>query len=153
MELKIVPGTSKYLNDCKEAYRNSELGEAYSPSDDALSFRLLEGIAKKELYVAINDGDRFMGYIWIAQRGAFYDFPYCAGLAVRKEYRGRGVGTALLRHYEKVGFEYSARIFILVSDFNLRARKLYERLGYKQVGMIPDLLKEGIAEYILMKKV
>lgn len=153
MELKIVPGTGKYLADCREAYKNSELGEAYSPSDAALSFRLLEGIAKKELFVAVDGGDRFIGYIWIAQRGAFYDFPYCPGLAVRKEYRGRGVGTALLRHYEKVGFEYSDRIFILVSDFNLRARKLYEKLGYKQVGIIPDFLKEGIAEHILMKKV
>ena len=152
MESKIVPGDSKYLTDCKEAYKNSELGEAYSPSDDALSFRLLEGMGKREIYVALDKSDRCIGYIWIALRGAFYHFPYCPGLAVRKEYRGRGVGTALLEHYEKAGFEYSDRIFILVSDFNLKARKLYERLGYKQVGLLPDFFKEGIAEHILMKK-
>jgi len=151
MELRIVPGTSQYLDDCKEAYKNSELGEAYFSSEADLTFRLMEGIGKREIFVALDEGNRCMGYIWMALRGAFYDFPYCPGLAVRKEYRGRGVGSALLRHYEKAGFEYSDRIFILVSDFNLKARKLYERLGYKQVGLIPDLFEEGISELILVK--
>ncbi|MFZ5644895.1 MAG: GNAT family N-acetyltransferase [Bacillota bacterium] len=151
MEIRIVSGTIDHLPDCKEALRNSQLGEVYYTSDEILTSRLAEGMTKGEIHVALDENNQCLGYIWIALRGAFYDFPYCRSLAVRKDCRGRGVGTALLEYYEKVGFAKAARIFMLVSDFNERARKLYESLGYRQVGLMPDLFKEGVAEFILMK--
>ncbi len=151
MELRITLGTAEHLADCKEAYKDSELGEAFFSSDEFLASDMTEGLSKGELFVALDENNHCLGYIWIALRGAFYDYPYCRSLAVKKEYRGIGVGTALLKYYEKIGFAGSTRLFILVSDFNLRAKKLYERLGYKQVGFIPNFFKDGVSEYILVK--
>lgn len=151
MDLRIVTGTFKHLKDCKEALRDSKLGQAYYVSDELLTSVLTEGFNKREIFVALDESNQFLGHIWIALKGAFYDFPYCRSLAVKKEYRGQGVGTALLRYYEQVGFTTATRLFILVSDFNQKAKKLYERLGYIQVGLIPNLFKNGIAEHILVK--
>ncbi|WP_165613355.1 GNAT family N-acetyltransferase [Desulfotruncus arcticus] len=72
-------------------------------------------------------------------------------MAVKQQYRGQGIGTALLNYFEKIGFTNATRVFILVSDFNQRAQQLYNRLGYTNVGLIPNLFKEGVSEHILMK--
>ena len=39
----------------------------------------------------------------------------------------------------------------MVADFNPEAKRLYESAGYRQVGAIPGLYKEGITEYLMMK--
>ena len=46
----------------------------------------------------------------------------------------------------------SAKYFLTVDDFNLRAKKLYENLGYKCVGELPDFYKNGINCYLMMKR-
>jgi len=151
MEIRIVTGNVEYLSDCIEAYQYSELGEVYCHTEEQLKSFLTEGFDKGEIFVALDETNKCLGYIWITLKGTFYGFPYCRNLAVKKDYRGRGVGTALLKYYDKIGFENSTRLFILVSDFNHRAKKLYERVGYKQVGLIPDFFKDGVSEFILVK--
>jgi len=151
LELRILPGTVEHLSDCIEALRNSELGEVYYHPEDELRVGFTEGFSKGEIFVALDEGNNCLGYIWIALSGAFYGFPYCRNIAIKKNWRGRGIGSALLRYYEKVGFENSNRLFILVSDFNHDAPKLYERLGYEHVGVIPNLFKMGVSENILVK--
>ncbi len=42
-------------------------------------------------------------------------------------------------------------IFLFAADFNAEARKLYESLGYNQVGIVPGFYKKGVDEYLLMK--
>ena len=39
-----------------------------------------------------------------------------------------------------------------VADFNPEAKRFYEKNGYRQVGEIPGLYREGITEYIMMKE-
>ena len=151
MEIRIVTGKIKHLYECIEAYQCSELGEVYAHTAEQLTSVMTQGFTKGEIFVALDETDKCLGYIWITMNGAFYGFPYCISLAVRKEFRGRGVGTALLKYYHQVGFENSTRLFILVSDFNHRAKKLYERIGYKQVGQVPDFFKDGVSELILVK--
>ena len=45
-----------------------------------------------------------------------------------------------------------AKYFLTVDDFNPRAKKLYENLGYKCVGELPDFYKKGINCYLMMKR-
>lgn len=151
MEVRILPGTVEHLSDCIEALRNSDLGEVYFHPEDELRAGFSEGFSNGEIFVALDESNRCLGYIWVALRGAFYGFPYCRNIAVKKNWRGKGIGTALLKYYEKMGFKDSNRLFILVSDFNIEAKKLYERLGYKPVGVIPNLFKTGVSEQILVK--
>ncbi len=54
------------------------------------------------------------------------------GVAVLEEWRGRGVGTSLIRHLEAWAAERGVEWLILeVADANPRATRLYERLGYE----------------------
>jgi len=151
LRFNIVPGTIEHLNDCKEAWIKSELGRVYYSSDEYLTSCLLESINQKQIYIALDESNNCLGYICIVFRGAFYEFPYCRSLAVKENYRGKGIGSALLKYYEQIGFLNFKKLFILVSDFNHRAKKLYEKMGYIQIGMVPDLFKKGIAEYIMVK--
>ncbi|HJU37109.1 MAG TPA: GNAT family N-acetyltransferase [Gaiellaceae bacterium] len=51
--------------------------------------------------------------------------------AVILEVRGRGIGTELMLRAEELTRERGCRAIVLgVEDFNPRARRLYERLGY-----------------------
>lgn len=44
------------------------------------------------------------------------------------------------------------KLFFVVVDFNPGAKRFYESLGYCQVGEIPNLYRQGIKEYIMMKE-
>lgn len=99
MNINIISGTLDHMQACKDAYANSRLGQVYSPPGDLLKSRLAEGINKGEIFVAVDKNDQCLGFIWIALRGAFNQFPYCRMLAVKQQYRGQGIGTALLNYF------------------------------------------------------
>jgi GNAT superfamily N-acetyltransferase len=90
---------------------------------------------------------RFGGYLV----GAYYIKPNFVGRAahianggyfVLAPYRGTGVGRALVEHSlreaRRLGFD--AMQFNLVFESN-QARSMYERLGFKEVGRIPDAVE------------
>ena len=62
-----------------------------------------------------------------------------------------GIGEKLLSFFEETVFTDFSKVFLVVADFNPEARRLYERLGYEQVGAIPGLYKDGVTEYLMMK--
>ena len=86
-----------------------------------------------QLYVAYSE-NKPSGIILIDPRGVAGS-PYIKSIAVWPEYRGGGIGSALLGFAEGL-FRGKARfIFICVSSFNHRARKLYEKYGFQKVGV------------------
>ncbi len=95
------------------------------------------------------DGDRFLGFIILVMEGAFVG--YIQIVAVAPEARGSGVGTELVTFAEERIFARFPNVFLCVSSFNPRARKLYERLGYRLVGELKDYLVEGQSEFLLRK--
>jgi aminoglycoside 6'-N-acetyltransferase len=61
------------------------------------------------------------------------------GLSVAPEWRGRGVGAALMRAAEGWARERGAtRVILDVAAANTGARRLYERLGYETHGLLMD---------------
>lgn len=152
MPLSIVPARLEHLHDCQECLVHSEIGEKYFSSDEAMETFLKRGIERGEVHVALDESSQCLGYAWIVFNGAFCRYPYLLNIAVAKCQRGKGIGSKLLTFFEQRGFEHASRIFLLVSDFNLRARELYTRLGYEEVGLIPDLVIEGVSEHIMMKR-
>lgn len=101
-----------------------------------------------ERYVAA-DGDRLAGFVVLNLHGAFVG--YVRTLCAAPDYRGRGVGTALLAFAEGRVFRDHPNVFICVSDFNPAARRLYERLGYRLVGELTDYVVAGHSELLLRK--
>jgi ribosomal protein S18 acetylase RimI-like enzyme len=151
MTIKIVQATLSHINECKNALIDSELGNRYGTNKEQVSIVFTKGIKDEEIYVAIDINDQFLGYIWIDLAGIFSTYPYVRSIAVSKKYRGQGIGKKLLSHFEELGFKQSSKLFLLVSDFNARAKKLYTELGYQEIAVIPDLFKLEISEFLMMK--
>ncbi len=103
-----------------------------------------------QLYIAYTDKEP-SGIIIIDPRGVAGS-PYIKSIAVYPEYRGTGVGTALLSFAEDL-FRGKARfLFICVSSFNHRARKLYEKCGFQAAGEFRDYIIEGASEILMQKR-
>ncbi len=69
-----------------------------------------------------------------------------AKLLVAPSARGQGVGTALMRHAEEVSQAAGKTLLVLDTATGSSAERLYHRLGWKAVGVIPNyaLLPNGI---------
>lgn len=76
-----------------------------------------------------------------------------ASYAVRADRRGQHIGEALVRHCMAKGKELGFRIlqFNAVVRSNVPALRLYERLGFVQLGVIPGGFrrKDGVYEDII----
>ena len=100
------------------------------------------------LFLARRAGER-RGFILLHPRG-LAGSPYVAAIAVAGEFRGQSIGSALLDYAGSV-FPDSRHLFLCVSSFNLRARRLYERLGFRQVGELPEYVVQGASEILMHK--
>jgi len=76
---------------------------------------------------------------------------YIQTICVASGSRAQGIGRRLMESAEALIFRDSPNVFLLVSDFNAQARAFYEKLGYRQVGELPDFLIAGHGE-VLMRK-
>lgn len=78
----------------------------------------------------------------------------CLGLDIAKEFRGRGYASEVYKDMFRLFFEKEGmnRIWLLVAEYNHRARHIYQSLGFREEGIYREaLLKEGqYYDYILM---
>ena len=102
----------------------------------------------KEAY-AVRDASGIAGFVVLDMRGLVSG--YIGILCVRPDCRSRGVGSLLIRWAENRIFRNSPNAFICVSSFNTGARRLYERLGFEQVGLLRDFIVVGHDELLLRK--
>jgi len=58
----------------------------------------------------------------------------------------------LMAFVETIAFASADKIFLVVADFNPKARHFYERLGYQQTGELPSLYRNGVTEYLMIKR-
>ena len=86
-------------------------------------------------------GGKFAGFVaseWDREQNAVCLMT----LAVRPEFRGRGIGSALLKAMEEA-FGKSSDVYLYVDIENETAVRLYRRAGYKQTGIIPSYYMNG----------
>ena len=149
--IDMMPGSERYLEDCKTALMESELGRVYFSDEGKAQQAIIEGITRKELLVALDADGACLGFLWMIPNGAFHGFPYLHIIAVKPACRGLGVGSRMLRYFEEVLCIGANKAFLVVADFNPKAKQLYERIGYHEVGCVPDLYKQGVTEHVMMK--
>ena len=148
--ITFAKGNERHLKDCRDALCQSTLGERYFSAPGSAENAILEGICQGNLYVALI-GEACVGFSYIIPKGAFHSFPYLHIIAIKEEYRGRGIGKALLDHSERIASEMADKLFLVAADYNPEAKLFYERNGYRQVGEIPNLYRPGITEYLMAK--
>lgn len=149
-KITIIDGENRYITDCTEILQKSELGNAYFSDEQKAKAMLQYALEKKDLYVALNEQDECVGFVYCMPKGVFGSYPYLHIISVKEDCRGNGIGSQLMSYFEE---KYpSDKYFLTVDDFNINAKKLYERLGYQCVGQLPDFYKKGIDCYLMMKR-
>jgi ribosomal protein S18 acetylase RimI-like enzyme len=145
LEIRPIRGTDEPA-ECARLMSGTEpwltLGRTY---DQAL--RLLTS-ETREVYVARASGV-LVGFIVLWMQGPFVGFVQT--LAVKPQWRGRGIGKSIMQFAERRIFNEFRNVFLCVSSFNESAMRFYLRLGYHRVGDLTEMLIPGHSE-ILMRK-
>lgn len=156
MKITITDAKPEHIDDCTITVAQSQLGREYFEDSEKIRQLLLKGLADGNISVALGDGqdgelDQFLGFMWVVPNGAFNAYPFLNLIAVKEGYRGQGLGSQLLDLLEESVFADHSKIFLVVAEFDVGPKRLYKSRGYVQVGTIPDLYKDGVAEQLMMK--
>ena len=153
MNIVIKEAEEKHVVPCVNILRNTEMGTVYFSNYKKTVDLLSHALAQRELYVALEDNEDCLGFMYFMPKGVFGSYPYLHIIAVKKECRDLGIGKQLIKYFEENSSDYSStKYFLTVDDINPQARKLYESLGYQRVGELKDFYKNGITSYIMMKE-
>ncbi len=153
MIMQIKLADIRYIDSCVEILQNSDLGKTYFSDCEKAADMLKYAVGQKNVYVALDENEKCLGFIYYMKNGVFGRYPYLHIIAVKEEYRSCGIGKQLIKYFEdNASDSYSEKYFLTVDNFNPRAKKLYENLGYKCVGELPDFYKKGINCYLMMKR-
>lgn len=78
--------------------------------------------------------------------------PYLQFIGVLPQHQGKGLGSTTIRWFLRETERRGTRnAWICVSDFNVRARQLYEAHGFEAIATLDGLVEPGIRE-ILMRR-
>ena len=151
MNFTLVKGDPGRIPEYCEVFYASKLYDAYFSEADVLSNLLAKGIAAGCLYVAMSAQDEPVGVMYMTMDG-MAGLPYLNLLGVKKRYRGMGIGTDLIRVFigtvEAQGYP---NMFIMTSKFNVRAKNLYQSLGFQPQCLLSDVMHRGVSEWLFMR--
>lgn len=106
---------------------------------------------EKNVYLVWAEGDSILGYcgMWtVLGEGNI------TNVAVSPKARNRGIATALMKELEARGRERDIRIFFLeVRQSNDCARHVYEKCGYRCIGVRKKFYEKPSEDGIVMSKV
>jgi GNAT superfamily N-acetyltransferase len=129
------------LADCVEGGASVSFMAPFSKSDAAAFFeKLLPGIERGDrILLGAYDGSRLVGTVQVViamppnqpHRGDV------AKLLVLRSARGQGVATLLMQQAEECAKDAGKSLLVLDTVTGGDAERLYERLGWTRVGVIP----------------
>lgn len=130
-----------------------ESGDAF-PQEDFLNYSTGEKFFSSQSYtgVAVDNGKIYGLYILHPNNIGRCGHICNASYAVSVESRGKHIGEKLvldcMKQAKNIGFQILQ--FNAVVESNIHARHLYERIGFKQLGIIPNgfRMKDGSYENI-----
>lgn len=136
-----------------------EAGETYAyPRDttkeQALNLWIYE---PRKTYVYEEDG-KILGTYYIRTNHSGPGDHVCnCGYMVSPSARGRGLATAMCKHSQEIARElgYKAMQFNLVASSNEKAVRLWNKLGFDTVGLLPKAFRhpsKGYVDALIMYK-
>lgn len=127
------------------------LWQRYGVTAGPMTAKIQAGRAAGHLLLVADSGGAPVGLAWVIPDGMFGRSPYLRTIGVHPDYLGHGIGSALLLAVQDR--VRPALLFLLTSDFNTDAQRLYERHGFTRVGTVPDYVVPGVDELLYLKRV
>lgn len=149
---RIVPMTNADVEACASLVARDALMRRYGYGAAAARRDLAAALADAghELLIARGEEGELLGFAWLVLRGAFARSAYLKLIVVDTTAARRGVGRALMEALEARHLR-PAGLMLLCSADNDGAAAFYRRLGYAQVGRIPEYTGAGRDELIFYK--
>ena len=80
--------------------------------------------------------------------------PYLQFLGLLPDFQHQGIGDVVLTWLEDTAKKSEDRnLWVAASEFNSRALSFYESHGFERVATIDDLVRDGINEVLMRKKI
>jgi [ribosomal protein S18]-alanine N-acetyltransferase len=150
MNISILQTTdANVFVECAELMANSDPWKTLK-YDFKSCLKALQGDFK-EVYIAMSDDKKLTGFIVLQMAGSFKG--YIQSILISQDFRGKGIGTKLMKFSEERIFKVSPNVFMCVSSFNTNAARLYYKLGYEKVGELKDFVVQGYSEILLRKTI
>ncbi|MDR3497501.1 MAG: GNAT family N-acetyltransferase [Ancalomicrobiaceae bacterium] len=86
-------------------------------------------------------------------RHPFMKGPYLETLGLIAEARRQGIGRAVIDWMAEEVAGEERNLWLCVSRWNAPARRFYERMGFVEIGIIPDLALAGTDEVFMRKTI
>ena len=138
-----------------ESVARQPLMVRYGTTAEALLRSLGAAVERGDGLLVIEDGDRgpgAAGVAWFLASGTFALGGYLRLISLFPGHEGRGLGALLLDEVERRTARHSRHLFLLCTADNEPALRFYIRRGYRDSGLLPDLVKPGIDEVVLWKR-
>ncbi len=119
---------------------SEELGISPLGRDGGTAYRsrLADVIAARRAFARFDDRGRV---VFKAEIGALSrSSAQIQGVWVRPELRGAGIGTAAMAAVMNLALYRAPTVSLYVNDFNVVARRMYDALGFEQVGTFRTIL-------------
>lgn len=144
MDLILNLMKDEHLKDVLEV-SNLSLKESWS--EDAFKKELSNPLAK---YIVALDNNKAVGFagVW-----TIVDEGHITNIAVHPDYRGKGIGTSLVKELITHCNNYGIKAFTLeVRASNKIAQSLYSSLGFKEEGVRKKYYRDNGEDAIIMWK-
>ena len=143
-DIKILPMNEAHLKDLalleKQCFSTPWSENSLRAELEKNNARFFVAITKNEVsgYIGANN---VLGEVYIDNIAVFYN------------YRGFGIGETLLRHLISVAEEEDCTLITLeVRESNTPARKLYEKVGFENVGIRKNFYEQPKEDAVIYTK-
>ena len=143
-DIHIQLANMKYTDSCIEILQNSDLGREYFSDYEKAANMLTDAVGQENIYVALDENEKCLGFIYYMTNGVFGSYPYLHIVAVKEEYRNYGIGKQLIKFFEdnvpswktieSVGFSFTEKK--MYKDLNDASEVLYRFYLAKRNGSI-----------------
>ena len=157
-----IPSTLDYLRqsagETEFILRYPEECGKYTPEKEQALFERVNASPSEAMIMAVADG-RVIGNCDISfYTGMKTRHRATVGIALLKDYWNQGIGTRMFEEMIRIAYA-NPEITQMELDFvegNVRARRLYEKMGFRITGVHPDAirLRDGtmLNEYSMVKR-
>lgn len=109
-----------------------EDAELLAEADRHVPRERMEKLVSDGFVLAAFSGDSFAGWL---RYGLFWDgIPFMNMLFVLEEYRGNGIGTALVREWERLAAENGYDTVMTSTQANEASQHFYRKMEYRDLG-------------------
>lgn len=149
---RISPVAEADVSGLADLMAASPLLQRYGTTRESALVAIEHGRRHEDLIlVARDDAGSPVGLAWVVESRALARSAYLRLILVAGNRQGTGLGTRLLAAAEWRARDWANHLFLLVTTDNARARRLYERSGYRHVGDLPAFAHPAIDESLYEK--